>query len=108
MVAHTTSDDPTRYRERAEEEEWRRRDPIDRLRNLMLAQGDADQDYLDSVDAEAAEFAASIRTYCRSLTKPAPNSMFANVYAAEHPLVTEESTWYEGYARSFDVAEVSR
>lgn len=108
MGAHTTSDDPTRYRERAEEEEWRRRDPIDRLRNLMLAQGDADQDYLDSVDAEAAEFAASIRTYCRSLTKPAPNSMFANVYAAEHPLVTEESTWYEGYARSFDVAEVSR
>ena len=35
MGAHTTSDDPTRYRSAAEEEVWRRRDPIDRLRQAV-------------------------------------------------------------------------
>jgi 2-oxoisovalerate dehydrogenase E1 component alpha subunit len=32
MGAHTTSDDPTKYRDRADDELWRTRDPIERLR----------------------------------------------------------------------------
>ncbi|MFP4011488.1 MAG: pyruvate dehydrogenase (acetyl-transferring) E1 component subunit alpha [Spirochaetaceae bacterium] len=36
--AHTTSDDPSRYRTKEEEEEWERRDPISRLRAYLQAQ----------------------------------------------------------------------
>jgi len=36
---HTSSDDDRRYRTRAELEEWTRKDPIDRLRNRLLADG---------------------------------------------------------------------
>lgn len=102
MGAHTTSDDPTRYRERAEEEAWAQRDPIDRLAALLRAEGHADDDFFAQVDADAAELAAGVRTYCRSLTAPAPHTIFDNVYASEHPLVTEESGWYDTYAASFD------
>jgi len=35
--AHTTSDDPTKYRSKEEEEEWERKDPLRRLRNYLVS-----------------------------------------------------------------------
>jgi pyruvate dehydrogenase E1 component alpha subunit len=37
--AHTTADDPTRYRDAAEVEEWRLRDPIARFEKFLTARG---------------------------------------------------------------------
>jgi pyruvate dehydrogenase E1 component alpha subunit len=37
--AHTTSDDPTKYREDSEVEEWQRRDPIKRIKNYLIDRG---------------------------------------------------------------------
>ncbi|PLX09976.1 MAG: hypothetical protein C0594_05575 [Marinilabiliales bacterium] len=34
--AHTTSDDPTKYRTKEEEEEWDKKDPIERLRTFLI------------------------------------------------------------------------
>ncbi len=45
--AHTTSDDPTLYRSREEEELWEQRDPIKRLRNYLVTKN------LWKVEAEA-------------------------------------------------------
>ena len=104
MGAHTTSDDPTRYRERAEEEAWSRRDPIERLAALLRAEGHADADFFAAVEADCAELTAGVRTYCRSLTPPPSASIFENVYASEHPLVAEESAWFAQYEASFDGA----
>ncbi len=42
--AHTTSDDPTKYRTDKEEKEWEKKDPIDRLRKYMMEQGLWDDD----------------------------------------------------------------
>ena len=39
MGPHTTSDDPTRYRSHADEEEWRAKDPLARLRALLHTEG---------------------------------------------------------------------
>jgi pyruvate dehydrogenase E1 component alpha subunit len=41
---HTTSDDPTRYRMQEELDEWRRRDPIQRLKTYLLSKGIWDED----------------------------------------------------------------
>lgn len=103
MGAHTTSDDPTRYRERAEEEAWEGRDPILRLRALLESEGLAEAAFFDEVDGEAAALAAEIRTYCRSLAKPAPSVMFEHAYAVPHPLVAEESAWFADYEASFAI-----
>lgn len=34
---HTTSDDPTRYRTKKEEDEWAKKDPVDRMRKFLIA-----------------------------------------------------------------------
>src|SRR5829696_4568009 len=55
MGAHTTSDDPTRYRLASELEEWKLRDPIARLKAYLSRSGIADAAFFDSVEAEADE-----------------------------------------------------
>ena len=101
MGAHTTSDDPTRYRERAEEDAWRGRDPINRLATLLLAEGHADESYFAEVGEEATHLTAELRAYCRSLTPPPVESMFEHVYATPHPDVEADRAWYAEYAASF-------
>src|SRR6476620_9679071 len=58
MDAHTTSDDPTRYRMAAEEEHWKLLDPIQRVKAQLSRQGMADQEFFDSVATEADALAA--------------------------------------------------
>lgn len=45
--AHTTADDPTRYRDAAEIEEWQRKDPIARFQKFLL-----DRDMLSEAEIE--------------------------------------------------------
>ena len=68
MDAHTTSDDPTRYRLADEAEHWKLLDPIERVRVYLSRQGMADQDFFDAVSAEADELAARFRAYCYAMT----------------------------------------
>ena len=42
--AHTTADDPSRYRDDAEVERWRERDPLDRLEGYLAFEGILDDD----------------------------------------------------------------
>ncbi|MDZ4120891.1 MAG: pyruvate dehydrogenase (acetyl-transferring) E1 component subunit alpha [Candidatus Cloacimonadaceae bacterium] len=58
--AHTTSDDPTRYRTKAEEDSWDEKDPALRLKNYLLqrklwdptAEGELIASYKKKIDAE--------------------------------------------------------
>jgi len=107
MGAHTTSDDPTRYRISAELEIWKHRDPIARLK-AYLSHGDAardfeqlGRDYFDAVDAEADELAASVRERCLSMADPDPLSMFDHTYAEVHPLVQSERAEFAAYHAGF-------
>jgi pyruvate dehydrogenase E1 component alpha subunit len=105
MGAHTTSDDPTRYRIAAEVEEWKLKDPIARLKAYLSRNGFADADFFDAVEAESDQVAAHVREGCLSLPDPAPASMFDHVYREDHPLVAEERAWFEQYHASFADAD---
>ena len=50
MGAHTTSDDPTKYRTKEEEESWERKDPLRRLRNYLVSKA-----LLDEMDEKRRE-----------------------------------------------------
>lgn len=104
MGAHTTSDDPTRYRSRAEEETWRLHDPIARLRTHLEAEGTPSAVF-EAVDAEAEELGESLRTYCRALRGPAPESMFDHVYASAHRGLEAERAWFTAYEAGFEQEE---
>jgi len=85
MGAHTTSDDPTRYRVEAELEQWRLKDPVERVKAFLLRGGEADASFLADVEAEADALAERVRTGCRSLPEPEPAVVFDHVYAALDP-----------------------
>jgi 2-oxoisovalerate dehydrogenase E1 component alpha subunit len=97
MGAHTTSDDPTRYRERAEEDYWRRRDPIDRVAALLRAEDAWDEAWAAGVDAEADALGERLRAEVRALGAPTPDAMFAHVYATPHAQVEAERAWFAEY-----------
>ena len=101
MGAHTTSDDPTRYRSAAEEQYWRDRDPIDRLLALMKAEDAVDDAWLAELDEEATAFGEHIRTTVRSFERPSSDFMFRNVYAGPHAIVDDERAWFAAYQRTF-------
>ena len=108
MGAHTTSDDPSRYRIAAEVEEWKLKDPIARLKAYLARSGMADEGYFAAVESEADALAARIREACLSMPDPEPVGMFDHPYAEPHPLVEEERAWFEEYHASFTDLEGSR
>src|ERR1700761_4746558 len=101
MGAHTTTDDPTRYRMAAELEAWKLRDPIERVKAYLLRSGAADAGFIDQVDAEADELGGWLRTACRAMAAPPPLSMFEHVYAGAHSILDAERDAYAAYLDSF-------
>src|SRR3954466_1808646 len=81
MGAHTSSDDPTRYRLASELEEWKLRDPIARLKAYLSRSGLADHAFFESVEADADELAVRIRKGTVEMPDPQPTEMFDHVYA---------------------------
>ncbi|WP_419866503.1 pyruvate dehydrogenase (acetyl-transferring) E1 component subunit alpha [Ornithinimicrobium cavernae] len=102
MGAHTTSDDPTKYRIAAEVDLWKKKDPIDRLRKHLVAEGLGDDEWFGAIDAEADDLAQRIRTACQQMPNPPHEEMFENVYVDEHPLVTRERDEFAAYQASFE------
>jgi pyruvate dehydrogenase E1 component alpha subunit len=79
--AHSTSDDPTRYRSQDEVEVWMKRDPLARLRAHVVHRGlldDAKDAALEQqLNAEIATAIAAVE----SLGPPARETLFDDVYA---------------------------
>jgi 2-oxoisovalerate dehydrogenase E1 component subunit alpha len=103
MGAHTTSDDPTRYRSQADVELWRHRDPIDRLRRYLDRAGLADAAFLAGIEADAEALAGRLRTEVRAMPDPAPSQLFDHVHHAPHAQVDDGRAWFTQYEASFQV-----
>lgn len=52
---HTTADDPSKYRDEEEVEQWKKRDPIDRLQKYLDEKDLLEQDELDDLEEELDE-----------------------------------------------------
>jgi 2-oxoisovalerate dehydrogenase E1 component alpha subunit len=89
MGAHTTSDDPTRYRVDAEVEVWKHRDPVERVKALLVREYKIKKAALNEVAAEADAMALQLREDVLAMGRPDPITMFDHAYAAPHPLVDE-------------------
>jgi 2-oxoisovalerate dehydrogenase E1 component alpha subunit len=100
MGAHTTSDDPTKYRTSAEEDAWALRDPIVRMRAFLEGKG-ASAAFFDDVDAESRAVAEDIRERTVALGGIPVGTMFDHVYSEPHPLVAEQKAWLAQYEASF-------
>jgi pyruvate dehydrogenase E1 component alpha subunit len=102
MGPHTTSDDPRRYRSRDEEEEWRTKDPLVRLRALLHREGVADDEFELEVAATAGDAATALRSGVLDMPNPEPAALFEHVYAGPHPLLDAERDAYLQYLAQYD------
>jgi pyruvate dehydrogenase E1 component alpha subunit len=105
MGAHTTSDDPTRYRLDSDVEAWRLRDPLERLRSYLHRQQLVDATFFAELDDEAETLAARLRDGVRALTDPQPDDMFEYAYAEPHALVEQQRAQFQRYLASFTVVD---
>lgn len=106
MGPHTTSDDPTRYRDKEEVESWRRRDPIARVEQLLRSRGEFDDAFAASVDADADALAARVREAAMSARTREPITVFDEVYAEPHSGIDEQREWFRAYLDGFAPAGV--
>jgi len=88
--AHSSSDDPTRYRDSREVEEWKARDPLDRVRRKLLASNQwnerRDQELRDNLLADVNAAIAE----AEKLPPPAPETLFEDIYADEPWNIAEQ------------------
>ncbi|WP_181779433.1 thiamine pyrophosphate-dependent dehydrogenase E1 component subunit alpha [Pseudonocardia pini] len=101
MDAHTTSDDPSRYRLADELELWKLKDPIERVRVNLVRELGVGPEFFDSVQEESDELAARFRAFCLAMPDPGPERMFSEVYAELSPQLEAEKAAYLEYHASF-------
>jgi pyruvate dehydrogenase E1 component alpha subunit/2-oxoisovalerate dehydrogenase E1 component alpha subunit len=82
--AHSTSDDPTRYRSDAEVESWKKKDPVDRLAKHLRALGLVDDAFAKQLDEELTAEISEAVNEVEAMGTPKRESLFDDVYA-EHP-----------------------
>jgi 2-oxoisovalerate dehydrogenase E1 component alpha subunit len=101
MGAHTTADDPSKYRLSAEVEHWRLKDPIERVRAYLSRSAAVDHDFFEAVDEEAQRVATELRQLCLTMPDPELRDMFDLVYADTTPYLLEQRAGFEEYQASF-------
>ncbi|VXC64659.1 3-methyl-2-oxobutanoate dehydrogenase subunit alpha [Arthrobacter sp. 9AX] len=106
MGPHTTADDPTRYRDANELEDWAAKDPISRVEALLDRKGlltpELQQQVRDKADAVARE----MRAGCTTMPDPQPLDIFKHVYSTPNSWLDRQQDHYTRYLASFgDPAE---
>ena len=101
MAGHSTSDDPRRYRDDAEVDQWQARDPLVRLAALLAGQGWADEEFQAALAAEADGLAADTRRECLALAPPTLADTFRNTLVEETALLSQERTAFTTFKESF-------
>ena len=100
MGAHTSSDDPTKYRSNDELHYWQERDPITRFEAYLRSRGESNT-FFTELDVEAEDFAADIRSRTLELGTPPTELMFDHVYSEPHPVIDSQKAWLANYNAAF-------
>ncbi len=102
MGAHTTSDDPTRYRLTDDLEHWKLKDPIARVRAHLTRGGAADEEFFATVDAEAEQVAEHLREGCLAMPDPDVLDIFGLVYGEQTEELATQREQFASYLASFE------
>ncbi|MBC7519334.1 MAG: pyruvate dehydrogenase (acetyl-transferring) E1 component subunit alpha [Microbacteriaceae bacterium] len=97
--AHTSSDDPTKYRTDAELQSWVARDPISRYETWLRSRGESPT-FFSAVAEEAEDFAADIRARTHEIPNPSVDKMFDHVYSEHHAALAAQKEWLLSYEAS--------
>ena len=104
MGAHTTTDDPTRYRLSDDVEHWKLKDPIARVEVYLRRNGLVEDGFVEQVAAEADALGERMRRECHALPDPQPRDVFALVHAEQTAELAAQQATYDAHAASFEEA----
>jgi TPP-dependent pyruvate/acetoin dehydrogenase alpha subunit len=80
--AHSSSDDPSVYRDPAEPKEWERHDPLERFRKYLVAKGEVSAEVEAQMRSEILDEITDALKYAeQQAPKPPLHSMFEDVYS---------------------------
>ncbi|MFB6134470.1 MAG: pyruvate dehydrogenase (acetyl-transferring) E1 component subunit alpha [Halanaeroarchaeum sp.] len=85
--AHTTADDPSKYRDKAEVERWKQKDPIPRLETYLLETGRLTEEEVDAIDDDVEAAVADAIEAAESDARPEPADMIEHAYEEMPPRV---------------------
>lgn len=105
MGPHTTSDDPSRYVDPAQREEWAAKDPIARVEAYLRAEGILDDALAASIADRANAVAAEFRRGCTEMPDPEALTVFDHVYSEPHRGIDRQRAEYRAYLESFEGGE---
>jgi pyruvate dehydrogenase E1 component alpha subunit len=104
MGAHTTTDDPTRYRLSEDVESWKLKDPIARLEVYLKRNGLADEAFFADLSEEAAALGHTLREGIKAMPDPKPLDIFDRVYAETTPELDVQRDGFAAYLETFEGA----
>jgi pyruvate dehydrogenase E1 component alpha subunit len=98
---HTTADDASRYRSPEIVEQWKKKDPIDRLIRYMISQGLWDEAYGQQTVAKARERVEAAVKEFEAIAPPDPRDMFRFTFAEMTEELREQMEgWLSGNGRA--------
>ena len=95
--AHSSSDDPTRYRQESEVELWRQRDPLQRYERYLRRAELLDDAMKAAMSAEIEEQIATAVRVVEPIAPPALGTMMEDVYATPPWHLREQLTEMESH-----------
>ncbi|MEK3788352.1 pyruvate dehydrogenase (acetyl-transferring) E1 component subunit alpha [Paenibacillus sp. FSL K6-1230] len=98
--AHTTSDDPSRYRSLAESEAWKPRDPVLRVEAYLQRQGILEQGVRERVRSEAERLVGDAIQFALNIPKPDPKNMFNHVLSSKPWNIQEQENNFNEFMQS--------
>lgn len=78
---HTTSDDPTRYRTNEEVDDWRSRDPLERVRRYLELNGAWDEEWQKHIEGEESTVVERAVELAEGLNTPDADELFDSMFA---------------------------
>jgi pyruvate dehydrogenase E1 component alpha subunit/2-oxoisovalerate dehydrogenase E1 component alpha subunit len=90
LEGHSSSDDPTRYRDQAVTEQWARRDPIARFRSYLELEGLVEEAEDEAIHAEQKRLIDAAIAKAEAAPPPAVDTLFSDVYAEMPAHIAEQ------------------
>ncbi len=99
LGAHTTSDDPTKYREEAEVDEWRPRDPILRFKTYLLDKGVLTEEWDENTKADLEKEVMSTFESLEGKSDTEIEDIFKYTYDEMTPQLEEQLEEYQSFLK---------
>jgi pyruvate dehydrogenase E1 component alpha subunit len=96
---HTTADDPTKYREDAEVQEWKKLDPMLRLQRYLQSKGLWSEEQETQMRAEAETSVNQAIQEAESIPAPGPEEIFKYTFAEMTPALKEQLKDYLAFLK---------